>query len=475
MDTAPGFSMVVSQNRYLSTEDDEIHAALVVTAEGTSGIEPSAQVAQVIAIDCSGSMRMPPTRFAAAQKATKAAIDALRDGAMFAVVQGTNTARVVYPPTGLAVANPQTKRAAKLAVSDLRASGGTAMGEWLLMARHLLAPHRTAVRHVIMLTDGMNGESRTSLDRVLETCRADFSCDARGIGVDWRPHELLRIAEVLHGTADAVRDYADLAADFAAMTKSAMAKLVPELRILVRTTTSSRLDFLRQTHPTEAALTGTTDDGTTTFTTGSWAEESREYHLRLTVDSSGHALDTDIRMARVDLEIRPPGATEFVRASPPKVVLAHWTDDLKLSSHIDPRIAHYTGQTELRQAVLRGSEAHDNGDLDTAAAEWGTAVALATQLANEKILVRLRRLVEVIGDPSDGVVRVKDTLRPEDLLSVVVGSTQSSMSMADSSAASSPMDVDTPSTQTELAVTCPTCGRDWPDTAAFCGGCGTRL
>jgi Ca-activated chloride channel family protein len=60
----------------------------------------------------------------AAQRATKAAIDALRDGALFAVIEGTNVARVVYP-TGprLVAATPETRRAAKKAVSLLRAGG----------------------------------------------------------------------------------------------------------------------------------------------------------------------------------------------------------------------------------------------------------------------------------------------------------------------------------------------------------------
>jgi Ca-activated chloride channel family protein len=38
------------------------------------------------------------------------------------------------------------------------------MGEWLELARGLLTDHPTAVRHVIMLTDGQNSKADGKLD-----------------------------------------------------------------------------------------------------------------------------------------------------------------------------------------------------------------------------------------------------------------------------------------------------------------------
>ncbi|PRY44863.1 Ca-activated chloride channel family protein [Umezawaea tangerina] len=475
MDDLPGFSLAVSQNRYLSTEDDEMHAVLTVTATGAVGAAAAPEVAQVIAIDCSGSMANPPTKITAAQRATRVAIDALRDGALFAVVEGTHAARMVYPARpGLVAADRATRDAAKRAVGGLTADGGTSMGVWLGLARRLLAGHPTAVRHVIMLTDGQNGESDEVLDAELARCAPVFTCDSRGIGEDWQPRQLLRIAEALHGTADAVRRPADLAGDFEAMTMSAMGKLVPEVRVVVRTTSLSRLDFLRQTFPTEADLAGEQVQArTTAFTTGSWGAESREYHLRLTVDSSDVEPDRDIRVGRVDLELRRPGATGFEQACDPQVVFAHWTDDLKLSSVLDPKVAHYTDQIELGEAVRNGCDAHDAGDVATAAAEWGRAVALATQLGNEKVLVRLLRLVDVVGDPSGGVVRVKERPLAGDLLSAAVGSVVSSMSPDGLS--STPPVRSPAATPSAPDVVCPDCHRTWPAGSAFCGACGHRL
>ncbi|MGO4419993.1 VWA domain-containing protein, partial [Streptomyces sp. MCAF7] len=71
----------------------------------------------------------------AARKATVAAVSALRKGTRFAVVQGTERAEVVYPPTGgMAVAGPDTKAAASRAAMKLAALGGTAIGTWLDLA-----------------------------------------------------------------------------------------------------------------------------------------------------------------------------------------------------------------------------------------------------------------------------------------------------------------------------------------------------
>ncbi|QFZ21527.1 VWA domain-containing protein [Saccharothrix syringae] len=490
------FDLLVSQNPYLSPADREVHAALVVTARGrvAPGAEP--EVAQVILVDCSGSMSKPDTKMRAARRATKAAVGALRDGALFAVVEGTERARQVFPERGLAVAGPRTRRAAADAVDRLAAAGGTDIGSWLALAGRLLRDHPTAVRHVILLTDGRNSRPAAELDAVLAEFGPEFTCDARGIGADWLPTELLRVAEALHGTADAVRAPADLVADFTAMTRAAMGKLVPELRVLVRTTAASRLDFLRQIHPSEADLRGEpVDERTTAFTTGSWGAESREYHLRLSVDPAALPRDGEVRVARVDLAVRPAGATGFTAAGVARSVVAHRTDDPELSSRTDARIAHYRGQAELRRAVLAGGEAHGRGDRGGTEAAWGRAVALATRLGNHRVLARLLRLVEVVGGPEDGVVRVRDGLATEDLLSVAVGSTLSgtwSESVAGSvtgpAAARSggvigPDVVGLGATglgatgpgATGPGVACPRCALRWPTGSAYCGGCGGPL
>jgi von Willebrand factor type A C-terminal domain len=88
------------------------------------------------------------------------------------------------------------------------------------------------------------------------------------------------------------------------------------------------------------------------------------------------------------------------------LVRAIWTDDEALSTKINPRVAHYTGQAELAPAIQDGLEARKQGDEEIATAKPGRAVALAHQSGNKETAevvdfvdaetrrVRLRKQVE---------------------------------------------------------------------------------
>src|SRR5256885_9909649 len=124
------FKAEVSQNQYLPSGGTVVDAVVTVTASGgtlrTDNAPPTA--AQVIMIDCSGSMANPVTKIAEAKKATMAAIDTLRDAVAFAVVSGRNYADMVYPhqPT-LVPAHPQTLKHAHTAGSLQPAAGRIAI------------------------------------------------------------------------------------------------------------------------------------------------------------------------------------------------------------------------------------------------------------------------------------------------------------------------------------------------------------
>ncbi|MCA1673802.1 MAG: VWA domain-containing protein, partial [Actinobacteria bacterium] len=356
------------------------------------------QAAEVILVDCSSSMAWPPTKIAAARRATAAAIDTLRDGVFFAVVEGTSRARMVYPPAPpLTAVTPQTRAEAKAAAARLIASGGTAIGTWLTQARELLDDHPTAIRHALLLTDGKNEtESREQLERVLDACAGRFVCDARGIGEGWEPRELLRIVSALRGAADAVREDSDLEADFRAMMQAAMRKVVPNLRIRIRLVPGNRLRFIKQVFPTELDLTehGVEINAyTQEFSTGSWAEENREYHVCIEVAPDGPMFE-EVQLAQVELAA-VTDRTDVDAPGRPMPIVVHRTDDPVLSTRLDPKVDHYTIQEELGRSMMAGCDAYDAGDLETARAEWGHAVELATAAGNEERLTRLKRLVDI--------------------------------------------------------------------------------
>ncbi|TCC00298.1 VWA domain-containing protein [Micromonospora zingiberis] len=469
MDTGLEFSLEVNQNRYLPVGGTEMHAIVSITGRRqTDGDDRSPQaepsrLAEVLVIDCSGSMADPPTKIAAARRATAAAIDALPDGVRFAVVEGTERARVIYPAEpGLAAASAENRTRAKAMVARLSAGGGTAMGSWLAAARDLLPTQPSALCHVLLLTDGINQhEGPEDLDRVLRTCVGRFVCDTRGVGDGWRPRDLTRIATVLSGTAEAVRQPAELEAGFRETIHGALAKLQPDVRIRVRTLPFARVGLLKQARPTLADLTeyaDEVDERTVEFTTGSWGAERRDFHLRLDVTAPDSVQDEDRLAARVDLVVAGQVTADTA------AVLVNWTDDLVKSARLDVEVSQVLGQEEVRRAINAGCDAYDQGDRIEAHAQWARAVELATAAQDESALVQLRHLVDI--EPT-GVVRLKPNLSRID---VNVSSVMSSQTLHP--------DRPTPPAQqgpTEVDRLCGACGASSPGDAGYCERCGAEL
>ncbi|MFI0793197.1 VWA domain-containing protein [Micromonospora rubida] len=466
------FDLTIGHDRFLSPGDHQLHAILTVTAragQAGAGLDPDGPGhAEVIVIDCSESMTYPPTKIAAARRATAAAVAVLPDGVRFAVVEGTHEARMVYPRhRGLATSSPATRREARQAVSRLVAIGGTAIGTWLELARELLAAHPEAIRHTLLLTDGRNQhETPQRLAEVLAGCAGQFVCDARGIGDGWEPRELMRVAEALHGTADAVRRPADLESDFRETMRAAMAKQVARARLRIALVPPARVLYCRQVHPTVTDLPVIpVDDRTVECPTGSWGEESREYHLCLEVDGTDRPRGEDVRVARVDLRVGDAPAAR------PQNVLAHWTDDLLLSSRIDPRVAHYTGQEQLSQLIADGCDAYDTGDREAAVGLFRRAVEAATAAGDALHLAQLRLLVDGVDA---GAVRLRDDLARLDVINVAL---RSSFTMHDGEPGPVPPPApdDPPAPAPDDPPRLCHCGHRSPPRARFCERCGERF
>src|SRR5438046_7987443 len=168
----PDFTVEVFQNEYLTEGSGEVDAIVTVASSGPAGVARSAdtQAAEVISIDCSASMRAPQTKIARAREATSAAIDAIRDGVAFAIVQGTHGAEQVYPPgQGMATASAKTRQDAKKLVAHLQPHGGTAIGQWLRLAYSLFSSQPATLRHAILLRSEEHTSELQSLTNLV--CR----------------------------------------------------------------------------------------------------------------------------------------------------------------------------------------------------------------------------------------------------------------------------------------------------------------
>jgi von Willebrand factor type A C-terminal domain/von Willebrand factor type A domain len=427
--TQSGFTVDVDQNQYLPEGGRDVSAIVTVTSSADADGTPAAATgapasAEIIIIDCSGSMEYPHTKIAEARAATAAAIDVVRDGVWFSVIAGTDTAWPVFPPDGsMAIANDASRAAARQAVTALQASGGTAIGRWLSLARQIFAAHPARLRHAILLTDGKNQhQTPDQLLAALRECEGVFSCDCRGVGTDWEVGELRTISTALLGTVDIVPDPSGLAADFAGMMRGAMGKQVADVALRVWTPQHATIRFVKQVAPAVDDLTARrTPSGPQAgdYPTGAWGPgESRDYHVGVEVNPAG--VGQEMLAARVSLVTGPPSAAEVLGQG---LVRAIWTDDEGLSTKLNPRVAHYTGQVELAGAIQEGLDARKQGNEEVATAKLGRAVALAHQSGNEDTARLLAKVVDVV-DVETGTVRLKKKVEDVDEMALDTRSTK---------------------------------------------------
>jgi len=440
------FRLDVYQNEYLPDAGigaaggtQQVSAIVTVTASGagaSGGMAGSVPAAEVIIVDCSGSMGYPQTKMAEAKRATATAIDTLRDGVPFAVIAGTHEAKMIFPQQAYLVpANPASRAEAKQAVQRLTPGGGTAIGSWLHLADQVFAAHPSPLRHAILLTDGNNQhETAEQLDAAIASVSGHFTVDARGVGTDWVVAELRKVAQGLLGTVDIVADPSGLEADFRAMAEKAMGKAVGDVRLRVWTPQGASLAFVKQVLPEVQDLTaqriggpaaplrqGEVSGGPMTgeFPTGSWGDESRDYHVAVDV-RPGNAGE-EMLAARVALVVPGPDGSGQIAGQ--GLVRAVWTDDEALSTRINPQVAHYTGQAELAAVIQEGLQARRDGDEETATAKLGRAVKLANESGNAAVAGLLDKVVDV-DDAATGTVRLKKQVNDADEMALDTRSTK---------------------------------------------------
>ncbi|MFI0817995.1 VWA domain-containing protein [Streptomyces sp. NPDC021098] len=455
----PRFSVDVYQNEYLPEGGREVNAVVTVTSTGggTTGGMPlpapvaapgqyarggdardrdargqgapgggAADAAVAIMVDCSGSMDYPPTKMRHARDATAAAIDTVRDGVAFAVIAGTHKAVEVFPGNGrLATADPVTRAEAKDALRGLKPAGGTAIGTWLRLADRLLGATDVSIRHGILLTDGRNEhEKPEELRAALDACAGRFTCDARGVGTDWEVKEVTEIASALLGTADIVANPAELSADFTRMMATAMRKEVADVHLRLWTPAGAEVVFVKQVAPTVEDLTGRrtgTGPRSGDYPTGSWGDESRDYHVCLRVPAA--EIGQEMLAARVSLVLPQPEGQSPPTPLSQGLVRAVWTADMTASTSMNPQVAHYTGQAELAQVIQQGMDARKSGDVEGATAKLGRAVQLADASGNRGTAKLLAKVVDVV-DAATGTVRLKAKVAEADEMTLETRSTK---------------------------------------------------
>jgi hypothetical protein len=429
MTSLRGFTVDVDQNPYLPAGGRDVSAIVTVTADQT-GDEPGSAggSAEIIIVDRSNSMGMPISKIVQASLATAAAVDMIRDGVWFAIIGGAGNAQRIYPASGtMAVADERTREEAKRAVRTMGLRGGKAMSAWLRLAHQMFQSCPATLRHAILLTDGQNVEWRKQrLDAAIEQCEGAFRCDCRGVGTDWQVSELRKISTALLGTVDIVPDPVGLAADFEEMMRGAMSKQLPDVLLRVRTPQQATVRFVRQVAPAIDDLTARrvqSGPQAGDYPTGAWAPgETRDYHVGVRVNTAD--VGQEMLAARVSLVASSPaGSPAGEQVLGQGLIMAERTHDEELSTRVNQRVAHYTGQQELADAIQEGLEASNRGDTEAAAARLGRAVALAHQAGNEDTARLLAKVVDVV-DEATGTVRLKQKVAAADEMALDTRSTK---------------------------------------------------
>jgi len=411
------WSAEVFENEYLADGATDVHAVVTIACSDAGEAGSSGDAAEVLIIDTSGSMRDPRSKIASARTAAGVAIDAIADGAFFAVIAGASEADVVFPRVGMERADAGTRTAAKHAVEHLDANGGTAIGTWLQCANDLFEISTAAKRHAILLTDGKNGEDERVFGSTLEAVQGRFQCDCRGVGSDWDVNELRRVSSALLGSVDLIADPAHMADDFASMMVASMGRGIASASLRVWAPQGAQVLFVRQVAPAIEDLTAkrvSVSDLIGDYPTGAWGDESRDYHVAVRVPPK--PVGAEQLAARVQLVV---GAE--VQAS--GLVRATWSDDAALTTRINPAVAHYTGQAELASVIQDGLAAKAAGDDATATVKLGRAAQLAAETGNDEATVKLQKVVD-IQDAQTGTVRLKRQVDKLDEMALDTASTK---------------------------------------------------
>ncbi|GAB3867727.1 VWA domain-containing protein [Nocardioides maradonensis] len=416
------FSAAVYQNEYLPDGGTDVNAIVTITCAGagTAGQGSAGDAGEIIIVDTSGSMG--PDTMRAAIDGAKAALDEIVDGTWFAVIAGADHAMLAYPQVssgpGMVRMDERTRSEAKSATERFVGSGGTAISTWLDLAGQLFSSIPSVTqRHVLLLTDGENRERPGKLDEAIRRATGYFQADCRGVGTDWQVAEVRRISEALLGTVDIIPGPAEMRAQFQEIMRASMARGVADAKLRVWAPQGSQVLFVRQVSPTVEDLTDRrveVNPLTGDFPTGGWADESRDYHVAVRV--AAKAIGQEQLAARVQLVVGDDVVTQGL-------VKARWSGDESLTTKIDQQVAHYTGQTELAQAIQEGLAAKAAGDDATATTKLGRAVQLAAQTGNDEATAKLRKVVDVENE-AEGTVKLKRSVEKADEMALDTASTK---------------------------------------------------
>jgi hypothetical protein len=472
------FTIDIDATYHLPCNADHAEALITVQARPGRAPGPGGRIAEILIMDRSLSMKSDH-KVNEARRAAQAAIDALPDGALLAIIAGNENAARVFPLSpGLAAVDTETRKAAKRAVTGLLPEGGTRIGRWLTEASGLFSAAGLApgtVRHAVLYTDGINQhESPAELDGALGTCADQFTCDARGLGNDWDYLQVRRIADRLHGEAEAVLRIEELAGDFTRLMRRVQRIAVPRAYLRLSPYGPFRVTSVAQVYPVEVDMTRhqrPVDGAVTDVPLGSWeARETRRYQVSLRFDPATIPTGEELRAVRVDLLAEAPDGTLVPCHDAPVTVFRHATSGGSIT--LPESLTQVHNQREIGLAIRACVNAWLNGRTTDADAELADALRLARATGDP----RLPWLEDIAETGPDGRNRVRRNLGKGGMQKVGLQSYKTAY-RADSgdSGPGGSGPGQSPALPGDAGLVCGRCGEPYEPDSAFCAECGYDL
>lgn len=391
-----------------------------------TGLEPAAAapaapaLPRVLGLLADRSASMAGAKIEATRHALAAAIEGLDETSEFFIVSFSDDAKLDMP---LARATERNKRAAIRHIARINPQGGTAMSRALAQARTVFASRPDAIRQAILLTDGENDQlDRLRLETELELCTGLFQAHCRGVGTDWSPAQLRRIADNLLGSVQMIADPAGLLRDFQETLALALSKSVAELRLRLWMPRNARLREFRQGYPTEVDLSDRlriVGPQTIEVALGAWGDGTQDYTA--TFEVTACAPGQRMLVCRPCL-VHAEAAGEAEATVPGAPVTVAWATDAD-TGRTNEQVAHYAAQAEKARAIQEGLAAIASKDDEAATRRLGRALQLAHSSGDLETTRRLRAVVDVV-DEAAGTVRVRRDAARTAVMDLDVASTR---------------------------------------------------
>lgn len=397
------FKLTNYYNPYLPVMSRKVDAIISIEArevkETLSGIQ-QIKKAIIFLIDTSGSMA--GSKIENAIKTLHTCIDLLDDSCHFCILTFSESTKTVFPMEKSSV---EAKEKAHKLVVDIGVYGGTKLSTPLNAASLIFRDYKGYLKIAYFVTEGNNSQSDIkNLNLALKRNKGEFNLSCWGLGTDWNPKELKRIADNFAGTAEAITAPNEMASKFQKSLCELFSKSILKATLKLQVPKTIRIKNIKQMSPEILDITEylkTVDEKNYEISLGLWGQEIRDYHISFEVQPQAEG--EEMMVCRPKITYISDNEEKMFDGQ--RIVIT-WTSRADLSLKENEEVEHFKGQEELSITIRKGLDAKNMGYTEQATLLLAKAYKLANESGNDEATMRLKKVIEVL-DESEGTVRLR--------------------------------------------------------------------